>query len=181
MNISRAAAYRFQSASSVLRSTPVIVFHSSRMARSRSPAAFHCVELAASSSASAASASLRAVCAARCSSRRARSAAAMDSACSRIAVNRAASASTSPSTFAVGNDSASADAVALILRASPVPDASRSSSNATSVLRSSNRRPKCANAASESPACHEPITRSPLAVINHTVPSSSTRPNRWGR
>ena len=72
LNVSRAAEYRFHSASSVLRSRPLIVRHSSRISRSRSPAAFHWVELAARSSASTASASLRAVCAARCSSRRAR-------------------------------------------------------------------------------------------------------------
>ena len=57
--------------------------------------------------------------------------------------------------------SASAAAAALILRASPVPDASRRSISATSVLRSSKRRPKWANAASVSPACQEPMTRSP--------------------
>ena len=73
LNVSRAAEYRFHSASSVLRSRPVIVRHSSRISRSRSPAAFHCVDVVAMSSASAASASLRAVCAARCSSRRWRS------------------------------------------------------------------------------------------------------------
>lgn len=157
-----------------------MVFHSSRIARSRSPAAFHCVELAASSSASAASASLRAVWAARCSSRRERSAATAASACSAMLASRAASASMSPSTVAVGSASASSEACALILRASPVPDASRSSIRVTSVARSSNRRPKWANAASRSPACQEPTTRSPAALISHTVPSSSTRPNRCG-
>ena len=44
MNVSRAVEYRFHSASSVLRSSPLIVRHSSRISRSRSPAAFHCVE-----------------------------------------------------------------------------------------------------------------------------------------
>ena len=94
--------------------------------------------------------------------------------------SRAASASTSPSTFALGNVSARPAAVALILRASPVPAASRSSSNAISVLRSSKRRPKWVNAASVSPACQDPMIRSPAALISQTVPSSSTRPNRWG-
>jgi hypothetical protein len=36
------------------------------------------------------------------------------------------------------------------------------------------------NAASGSPACQDPIVRSPDAVISHTVPSSSTRPKRCG-
>ena len=31
-----------------------------------------------------------------------------------------------------------------------------------------------------SPACQEPMTRSPAEVISQTVPSSSTRPNRCG-
>ena len=84
LKASRAAEYRFHSASSVLRSSPLIVRHSSRISRSRSPAAFHCVELVASSSASAASASLRAVWAARCSSRLALSAARRSSACSTM-------------------------------------------------------------------------------------------------
>ncbi len=157
-----------------------MVRHSSRIARNRSPAAFQWVALAARSSASAASASLRAVPAARCSSRRCRSAAAAESACSTIMASRAAKASTSPSTAAVGRVSASAVAEALILRASPLPAASRSSKSATSVLRSSNRRPKWAKAASGSPACHDPTVRSPAAVISQTVPSSSTRPNRRG-
>jgi hypothetical protein len=136
--------------------------------------------LAAKSSASAANASLRAVWAARCSSRRERSAAAAASASSRRLVSRPASASMLPSTEAVGKVSASAEALALILRASPVPEASRSSISVTSVLRSSNRRPKWANAASGSPACQEPMMRSPAALISHTVPSASTRPNRCG-
>ena len=88
--------------------------------------------------------------------------AAAESACSAIAASRAANASTSPSTArrrqAFGQVRAAA---ALILRASPVPDASRRSISATSVCRSSKRRPKCANAASVSPACQEPMT--PLA------------------
>ena len=132
------------------------------------------------SSASAASASFCAVWAARCSSRRDRSAAMAAPACSTRPVNRPASASISPSTHAVGNVSASAEALALILRASPVPAASRSSIKVTSVLRSSNRRPKWANAASGSPACHEPMMRSPAVLISQTVPSASTRPNRCG-
>ena len=180
LNASRAAEYRFHSASSVLRSRPVMVRHSSRMARIRSPADFHWVALAASSSASTASASLRAICAARASSRRARSAAAVSAACSLIAASRAASASRSPSTFAVGSDSASVAAAARILRASPVPDANRVSIRVTSVARSSKRRPKWAYAASGSPACHDPMTRSPEPVIRYTVPSSATRPNRCG-
>ena len=60
---SRAAANRVHSASSVLRSMPRIVFHSSTIALSRSPAAFQDVDSAAICSASAASASLRAICA----------------------------------------------------------------------------------------------------------------------
>src|SRR6202043_3781629 len=47
LNVSRATEYRFHSASSVLRSRPVIVRHSSRIARSRSPAAFPCAEFLA--------------------------------------------------------------------------------------------------------------------------------------
>ena len=137
LNVSRAAEYRFHSASSVLRSSPVIVRHSSRIRRSRSPAAFHCVELVAMSSASAANASFRAVCVARCSCRRSRSACAAESACSAMALSRAANASTSPSTAAVGRPSARAAAADLILRASPVPEASRPSMRATSVCRSS--------------------------------------------
>jgi hypothetical protein len=101
-------------------------------------------------------------------------------ACSAMPASRAASASTSPSTFAVGKVSASAAAEALVFRASPVPAASRSSSNVISVLKSSNRRPKWANAASVSPACQDPMTRSPAELISHTVPSASTRPNRCG-
>jgi len=61
-----------------------------------------------------------------------------------IVVSLAASASTSPSTDAVGRPSAKAAAAALILRASPVPDVRRLSISATSVSRSSNRRPKWA-------------------------------------
>jgi hypothetical protein len=68
----------------------------------------------------------------------------------------------------------------LIFRASPVPEVSRSSISAISVLKSSNRRPKWANAASASPACQDPMIRSPAALISHTVPSASTRPNRCG-
>ena len=180
LKVSRAVEYRFHSASSVLRSSPLMVRHSSRISRSRSPAAFHCVEFVARSSASAASVSLRAACAARYSSRFALSACAASSACSTMAVRRAASASTSPRTCASGRVSASAAAADLILRASPVPDSSRRSISATSVCRSSNRRPKCSNAASVSPACHEPMTRSPDPVISQTVPSGSTRPNRCG-
>ena len=66
---------RFQSCSSVLRSIPRIVRHSSRIALNRSPACFHWVASAASVSASAASSSLRATAAARWASRAARAAA----------------------------------------------------------------------------------------------------------
>ena len=31
-----------------------------------------------------------------------------------------------------------------------------------------------------SPACHDPMARSPAEVINQTVPSGSTRPNLCG-
>jgi hypothetical protein len=58
------------------------------MARIRSPADFHCTEVLASSSASAASASLRAVCSARASSRLAFSSCVALSACSTIACRR---------------------------------------------------------------------------------------------
>ncbi|SKV29745.1 Uncharacterised protein [Mycobacteroides abscessus subsp. abscessus] len=180
LKVSRAVEYRFHSASSVLRSTPWMDFHSSRMARIRSPAAFHWVELVASSSASAASSSLREILAERASSRWARAAAACASADSTSAANRADRESTSPSTAAAGSVSARCSAAVLILRASPAPDPSRNSSSWTSVSRSSNLRPKCAYAASASPACHDPIWRSPALVISHTVPSSSTRPNLWG-
>ena len=79
-NASRAAANRVHSASSVLRSMPRIVFHSSTIAFSRSPAAFHDVDSAAICSASAASASLRAICAARAAAFSARDSAAAESA-----------------------------------------------------------------------------------------------------
>ncbi len=61
-----------------------------------------------------------------------------------------------------------------------VPAVSRSSIKVISVLKSSNRRPKWANAASGSPACHEPMMRSPAALISQTVPAASTRPKRCG-
>ncbi|SHV95599.1 Uncharacterised protein [Mycobacteroides abscessus subsp. abscessus] len=135
LKVSRAVEYRFHSASSVLRSTPWMDFHSSRMARIRSPAAFHWVELVASSSASAASSSLREILAERASSRWARAAAACASADSTSAANRADRESTSPSTAAAGSVSARCSAAVLILRASPAPDPSRNSSSWTSVSR----------------------------------------------
>jgi hypothetical protein len=36
------------------------------------------------------------------------------------------------------------------------------------------------NAASVSPACQDPMIRSPAALSSQTVPSSSTRPNLCG-
>ena len=72
LNASRALENRFQSSSSVLRSIPRIVRHSSRIALNRSPACFHWVASAASCSASAASSSLRATAAVRWASRAAR-------------------------------------------------------------------------------------------------------------
>ena len=77
---SRAAANRVHRASSVLRSIPRIVFHSSTIAFSRSPAAFHDVDSAPICSASAASASLRATWPARAAAFSARDSAAASSA-----------------------------------------------------------------------------------------------------
>ena len=73
---SRAAANRVQSASSVLRSMPRMAFHSSTIALRRSPADFQDVDSAAICSASAASASLRAIWAARAAAFSARDSAA---------------------------------------------------------------------------------------------------------
>ncbi len=85
---SRAAAKRFHSASSVRRSTPLIVFHSSTIARSRSPDAFHEVALSAICSASATSASLAAIASARACSRAAWTAPARSSAATTTASSR---------------------------------------------------------------------------------------------
>ncbi len=180
MNASRAAEYRFHSASSVLRSSPLMVRHSSRISRSRSPAAFHWVALFARSSASAASASLRAVCAARCSSRLALSAAAAGVRVlddrrqprrERVDVTEHRSGRQALGKRSCGRLDLAGVAGARL---------SRLSISATSVSRSSKRRPKWANAASVSPACQEPMARSPAPLISQTVPSGSTRPNRCG-
>ena len=134
---SRAAAKRVHSASSVLRSMPRIVFHSSTIAFSRSPEAFHAVDSAAICSASAARASLRAICAARAACFSARDSAAAESAVPTIARARAARPSRSPTAAAVGMVSASPCALLLISAGLPVCAFSRASSSETSVARSS--------------------------------------------
>ena len=53
----------------------------------------------------------------------------------------------------------------------------RCSSRLTSVSSASNLRLKNASASSGLPACQEPISRSPSAVRQYTVPSSATRPH----
>jgi hypothetical protein len=119
---------------------PRIVFHSSTIALSRSPAAFHAVDSSAIFSASAASASLRATWAARWAAFSARDSAAAESAVPTMARARAARPSRSPTAAAVGMDSASACALPLISEGLPVCAFSRASSRETSVARSSNRR-----------------------------------------
>jgi hypothetical protein len=134
---SRAAAKRDQRASSVLRSIPRIDFHSSTMAFSRSPAAFHAVDSAAICSASTASASLRATWTARAAAFSARDSAAAESAVPTIARARAASPSRSPTAAAEGIASASACALAFSSAGLPVCAFSRASRSDTSVARSS--------------------------------------------
>ena len=116
---------------------PRMVFHSSTIAFSRSPAAFQAVDSAAICSASAASASLRATWAARAAAFSARDSAAAESAVSTIARARAASPSRSPTAAAVGMDSARVCALLLSSAGLPVCALSRASSSETSVARSS--------------------------------------------
>ena len=112
LNASRALENRFHSSSSVLRSMPRTVRHSSRIALKRSPACFHCVASAASVSASAASASLRATAATRAASRSARWAPTACSACTTSPSSRA------PSPAEVADDVGLGQAVAQGPRAS---------------------------------------------------------------
>ena len=76
---------------------------------------------------------------------------------SMMICSRAESASTSPITAAVGRDSAALRPRRLVFLTSPAPEASRASSSATSVARSSKRRPKWARPSAASPACQEPM------------------------
>jgi len=181
LKVSRAAEYRFHRASSVLRSSPLMVRHSSRISRSRSPAAFHCVAFVARSSASAASVSLRVAWAARYSSRLAFSAWAASSACSRMAVRRSGEcvhvAKHVRLRQAFGKRRGGRLDLAGIagLRLQPsLHQRDLGVQVVESAARSARTR------ASLSPACHEPMMRSPVPVISQTVPSASTRPNRCG-
>ncbi len=140
LNASRALENRFHSSSSVLRSTPLTVFHSSRMARSRSPAAFHWVDDAAISSASSASARFRAAASARARSRSARARSRACPAWSMTWSSRVRRASTSPTTAASASPSRRCVALVSACFGSPVPEFSRVSSSSASVRRSSNRR-----------------------------------------
>ena len=166
LNVSRALEYRFHSASSVLRSTPLMVFHSSRISRIRSPAAFHWVDSAAISSASAASSSLRAMASARPRSRsacgasrshcRRRSSSAPHAGRERRPRRRSRPRSAGRRRLLRRRRAASCG--------SPVPAARRSSSTSTSVASSSNRRPKWARPSAVSRPARSPTARSPLGV-----------------
>ena len=164
VKVSRALANRFHSASSVFRSIPRMARHSSTIALSRSPVAFHCVD-SASSSASTHSASLALMAAARAAVRACEAPAMAASAAPMTISSRAAALSRSPIAGSVSTDSRSATAWCLVAFGSPVPEARRASSRAISVEKSSNRRPKWASPASTSPACQLPIARSPAAVV----------------
>ena len=162
LNASRALENRFHSSSSVLRSMPRTVRHSSRIALKRSPACFHCVASAASVSASAASASLRATAATRAASRSARWAPTACSACTTSPSSRAASPATSPTTWASARPSRRARALPSVCLGSAPPADSRLASSSASVSTSSKRRAKWARPSAGSPACQEPTD--PLTV-----------------
>ena len=181
LNVSRAAEYRFHSASSILRSSPVIVRHSSRISRSRSPAAFHWVAWRRSSSASAASASLRAVCAARCSSRFWRSLGGsrvglLDDGAEpgRQRVDVTEHRGGRQGFGQRGGGRLDLAGVAGAGGRAGAPAARPRCAGRRSGDRSGRRRPRRRRPA------RSRLTRSPSAVISHTVPSSSTRPNRCG-
>jgi hypothetical protein len=140
LNDSRARENRFHSSSSVLRSTPLTAFHSSRIVRSRSPAVFHWVDSAAIVSASSASACLRRTAAERASSRSCFADASARSACAMTCSTRTPSAARSPTTAASARPSRSWVALDSALFGSPTPEVSRVWSSSTSVRRSSNRR-----------------------------------------
>ena len=122
LNASRALENRFHSSSSVLRSMPRTVRHSSRIALKRSPACFHCVASAASVSASAASASLRATAATRAASRSARWAPTACSACITRPSSSAPSPTTSPTTCASARPSRRVRALDSVCLGSAPPD-----------------------------------------------------------
>src|SRR3954452_17656146 len=153
-----------------------MVFHSSRISLSRSPADFHPVDSAAIFSASSTRAVLRASASPRATSRAARASPAFSSATAASRSSRVARPSMSPTTCA----SASVSRIRLMLvsecDASAAPDFSRASMRSTSVTRSANRRAKCASPSSGGAACQEPTTSSPSAGFTYTVPSASTRP-----
>ena len=176
VNASRAAANRFHSSPSVFLSIPRIVFHSSRISLSRSPALFHPVDSAASFSASSTSSVLRAIASARAASRAARAEAARSSAAAASLSSRAARPSMSPTTCAESSELRSRRMLASEWTGSAAPVFIRVSIRSTSVTRSANRRAKWASPSSGVPACQEPTARSPAAVFTQTVPSGSTRP-----